>query len=88
MITNVEAEPNGDGGRIAELLRRQVTAPVRFTEMIERLVSLGTTRLLEVGPGRVLTGLTARIAPSLERSNLASWDELSAAAAFVAGADR
>ena len=32
MVGNVEAEPNDDGARVAELLRRQVTAPVRFVE--------------------------------------------------------
>ena len=61
VVTNVEAEPNGDAAQIPELLERQVTAPVRFTEMVEKLAELGVDRFLEVGPGRVLTGLVARI---------------------------
>lgn len=85
VVTNVEASPNREAGRIPELLVRQVTAPVRFTESVARLVELGVTRVLEVGPGRVLTGLVARIAPELERASLGSAGDLEAAARFVTG---
>jgi len=86
VVCNVEAAPVQSGSRFPALLERQVTAPVRFTEMVERMVELGVRRVLEVGPGRVLTGLVARIARGVERSNLSSWSELPAAAAFAAGA--
>ncbi|MEE9607938.1 MAG: ACP S-malonyltransferase [Myxococcota bacterium] len=86
VVTNVEAEPNGDGARLPELLARQMTAPVRFTDMVTRLVDLGVTRALEVGPGRVLSGLVARNARAVERAALGGWQELAAAASFVAGA--
>ena len=85
MVTNVEATPNHEGVRFRELLRSQVTAPVRFTEMVERMVDLGVTRFLEVGPGRVLTGMVARIARSVERANLGCCGDLAAAARFAAG---
>jgi [acyl-carrier-protein] S-malonyltransferase len=84
VVTNVEAEPNDDPTRTAELLRRQVTAPVRFTETVPRLVELGTTRILEIGPGRVLSGLVARIDRGLGRAALAGADELRDAEAFAA----
>lgn len=83
VVTNVEAAPNDDAQRIAGLLEAQVTAPVRFVEMVERMVALGVTRLLEVGPGRVLSGLVARIDRKLERASLGSAGDLDAAAAFV-----
>jgi [acyl-carrier-protein] S-malonyltransferase len=66
VITNVEAAPNQDPGRIAELLARQVTAPVRWEESVQRLAGLGIRRALEVGAGSVLAGLVKRIAPEIE----------------------
>jgi [acyl-carrier-protein] S-malonyltransferase len=66
VITNVEAAPNQDAGRIAELLARQVTAPVRWEESVQRLAGLGIRRALEVGAGSVLAGLVKRIAPEIE----------------------
>jgi len=48
VITNVDAEPNCEAARIPELLREQITAPVRFTDMIIRMKSLGVERFLEV----------------------------------------
>jgi [acyl-carrier-protein] S-malonyltransferase len=83
VVTNVEARVNADGSRIPELLRAQVTAPVRFTEMIREMARLGVTRVLEIGPGRVLTGLVRRIDPALLRGNLSVADELPEAARFA-----
>jgi len=83
VITNVEAQPNADPGRMAALLEAQVTAPVRFVETIERLVALGVTHVLEVGTGRVLSGLVARISRALERGGLASPADFEAAGRFA-----
>jgi [acyl-carrier-protein] S-malonyltransferase len=85
VVTNVEAEPNTDGSRVAALLREQVTAPVRFVEMVRRMQALGVTRLLEIGPGRVLGGLVARIDRRLARASLALLGELPEAERFAAG---
>lgn len=81
VVGNVEAEPCEDPARFAALLTRQVTAPVRFTESVRRLAALGVTRVLEVGPGRVLVGLVARIERGLERASAGSMDEVTALAA-------
>lgn len=86
IVTNVEAEPNSEGARFAELLRAQVTAPVRFAEMVQRMQSLGVTKLLEIGPGRVLSGLIGRIDRSLARANFSVLADLPAAEKFVAAA--
>ena len=85
VVTNVEARANAEGARIPELLRAQVTEPVRFTEMIRAMARLGVTRVLEIGPGRVLAGLVRRIDPALARANLSVADELPEAARFAAG---
>ncbi len=66
VMTNVEATPNQDAGRIRELLTRQVTAPVRWEESVQKLAAMGVTRAHEVGAGNVLAGLVKRIAPSIE----------------------
>jgi [acyl-carrier-protein] S-malonyltransferase len=86
VVTNVEARSNLHGSRVAELLERQVTAPVRFVEMVQHLAEQGVTRVLEVGPGRVLTGLVRRIDRGIERGNCSVLDEVAQAAAFAAGA--
>jgi [acyl-carrier-protein] S-malonyltransferase len=57
VVTNVEASPNNDPGRIRELLTRQVTAPVRWNDSVKWMVSQGVTRFIELGPGNVLAGL-------------------------------
>ena len=84
VITNVEATPCADAGRLSELLRQQVTAPVRFTEMVGAMAELGVKRVLEVGPGRVLSGLVARVTRDFERANLSNCDGLDPAAEFAA----
>lgn len=63
LVTNVDAEPLTAGARIVETLVRQVTAPVRWEEVVQRLVKEGVTAFVEVGPGKVLSGLIRRIAP-------------------------
>lgn len=83
IITNVEAEPNSDAARMPELLRKQVTAPVRFTDMIVRMGALGVDQFLEIGPGRVLSGLIARIDRRARRANFSSLADLDGVRDFV-----
>jgi [acyl-carrier-protein] S-malonyltransferase len=85
VVTNVEAEPNRDAARIPGLLRAQVTAPVRFTDMISRMKGLGVEQFLEVGPGRVLTGLVARIERRARRAHFSGLAELDEVREFVTG---
>jgi [acyl-carrier-protein] S-malonyltransferase len=61
VITNVEAIPNQDASRVRELLVRQVSAPVRWQETITCMVDLGVERYIEIGPGKVLSGLVKRM---------------------------
>ena len=83
VVANVDARPNRRADRIRELLRRQVTEPVRFVEMIRTLRELGVTHVLEVGPGRVLSGLAGRIDRDLARASVSSAAGLAGAAAFA-----
>jgi [acyl-carrier-protein] S-malonyltransferase len=70
VVTNVEARPNADAARIVPLLLAQVTAPVRWTECVEELVRQGVTRVVEVGPRNVLSGLVRRIDKGVEVWNV------------------
>ncbi len=70
VISNVEAAPVADSSVLAGLLARQLTSPVRWVEIIKRMKKEGVTRIIEVGPGRVLTGLIKRIEPEMETFNL------------------
>ncbi len=83
VITNVEAEPNVEAARIPGLLCKQVTAPVRFADMIARMKSLGVDGFLEVGPGRVLSGLIARIERRARRANFSSLESLEGVRDFL-----
>ena len=70
VVTNVEARPNTDAARVVPLLLEQVSAPVRWLETIRFLHGAGVTRMVELGPGRVLSGLVKRIAKDVEVLNV------------------
>jgi [acyl-carrier-protein] S-malonyltransferase len=83
VISNVTAAPYRTADEARGLLREQVCAPVRWSESVRALVSLGARLELEVGPGSVLTGLAARIAPELARASVEGADDVAAAVARV-----
>ena len=61
VYTNVDAAPVSDGAQAREALVRQVASPVRWHELVERMVADGIDTFVEVGPGKVLAGLVRRI---------------------------
>src|SRR5256885_16286192 len=61
VIANATAEPNTDPARIVPLLLTQVTAPVRWVETIQKMTLNGVDTVIELGPGKVLSGLARRI---------------------------
>ncbi|WP_408889861.1 ACP S-malonyltransferase [Myxococcus faecalis] len=70
VVTNVEARPNQDASRVVPLLLEQVSAPVRWIECVEALKAEGVTRVVELGPGKVLCGLVKRITKDIETFNV------------------
>ncbi len=66
IITNVDARPETGTGPLRHALERQVTAPVRWAETIDRMREMGADHLLEIGPGTVLGGLARKIDPKLK----------------------
>ncbi|NVN99182.1 MAG: ACP S-malonyltransferase [Geobacteraceae bacterium] len=70
VISNVEAKANQDPGRVRELLVAQVSAPVKWDSSVREMVSLGVTSFLEIGPGKVLSGLVKRIDKEVSTANI------------------
>ncbi|MDT8441287.1 MAG: ACP S-malonyltransferase [Desulfuromonadales bacterium] len=70
VVSNVEARPNQDAGRVRDLLVTQVSAPVRWEESMQTLLDLGADRFVEIGPGKVLAGLIKRMAREASVQNV------------------
>ena len=66
---NVDALPHISPSKIKANLIAQLTAPVRWTQIVERMVADGITSFAEVGPGTVLQGLISKISPGVEVEN-------------------
>ena len=66
LFDNVSAEAVQEGGSLSELLVKQVAGRVRWRESIEKMAESGVTATIEIGAGKVLTGLSKRICPALE----------------------
>ncbi|SPZ43686.1 Malonyl CoA-acyl carrier protein transacylase [Plesiomonas shigelloides] len=65
VINNVDVVAESDADAIRSALVRQLYSPVRWTETVESMSAQGVAHLLEMGPGKVLTGLTKRIVDSM-----------------------
>jgi len=70
LVNNVDAEQTTSGDEAREALIRQVTLPVRWEESIRELIEQGVNTFVEVGPGRVLTGLLRQIDRSIHVFNV------------------
>lgn len=69
---NVNAKPTTDPETIRDLLKQQLTAPVRWTQTIQQMAADGAASMLEIGPGKVLQGLVKRIAPEVAAESRSS----------------
>ena len=70
VVHNVTARPANNVAEIKDLLVRQVTSSVRWTESMQWLIAQGFTRFIEFGPGNVLSGLMRRINRDVEMLNV------------------
>ena len=66
VLNNVDVKAETDAVAIRNALVRQLYSPVRWTETVEKMAQNGVAVLVEVGPGKVLNGLTKRIVDSLQ----------------------
>jgi [acyl-carrier-protein] S-malonyltransferase len=79
LVTNVDAEAITSGEEARAALVRQVCQPVRWEESVREMIRLGVTFFLEVGPGRVLSGLVRQIDRSVRVANAEDEESLTAA---------
>lgn len=82
IIQNVDVALRRDGAGIQAALIQQLHQPVRWVETINKIQSLGVTRVIECGPGKVLTGLIKRIDRTLETQAVYDPPSLDAALAL------
>lgn len=81
IVANVDARENADPRAAREALKAQVTAPVLWADSIARLLELGVEIFVEVGPGRVLSGLVKRAARGARVLSVGTAEELATVAA-------
>ncbi len=78
LVTNVDADTIHTGDEAREALIRQVSMPVRWEESVRLLIDEGVTTFVEVGPGKVLTGLLRQIERSVAALNVEDEKSLTA----------
>jgi [acyl-carrier-protein] S-malonyltransferase len=66
VVNNADVSIETEPARIKDALVRQAASPVRWVETIRRMVDSGVTHIVECGPGKVLAGMTKRIAPGVK----------------------
>lgn len=76
VIANVDAEYHGGAEDMRSSLTRQVTQPVLWQKCIERMIADGVARFVEIGPGRVLTGLMRKINRAIPCVNIGASEAL------------
>jgi [acyl-carrier-protein] S-malonyltransferase len=81
VVANVDAEPKREARAVVDALVRQVSAPVRWEDVVRRLASEGVTTYVEVGPGDVLGGLVKKIHKDARVTHFGSPGDLEAVVA-------
>ena len=86
VYVNVDAEPVTNAGAAKDALVRQVSRPVLWEQSVRKMIDEGVTLFVEVGPGRVLSGLLARIDKGAGRVSVQGPSDFDAAKAAIADA--
>ena len=76
VVSNVTAKEYTENNQIKKLLVQQIESPVRWRESIEYMVANGTTTFVEIGPGKVLSGLIKRINKDVKVLNIESVEDI------------
>ena len=76
IVSNVTAEPSHDPKILRKLLIEQIEKPVRWRESIINMIKLGNKKFIEIGPGKVLSGLVKRIDRNVELIQVNNIDDL------------
>jgi [acyl-carrier-protein] S-malonyltransferase len=84
VVTNVDATAERDGGKLRDSLVRQVSQPVRWLDSVEFLINQGVQTFIEIGPGKVLSGLVRQIDRNVRCVNVEDESSLGAAREAIA----
>ena len=84
VVANVDAQPKTDAPSAIDALIRQVSSPVRWEDVVRRLVAEGATTFVEMGPGTVLAGLVRKIDGSVTVMSIENSQGLEKAVAALA----
>ena len=76
IVSNVTAEPSIDPYKIKNLLIEQIEKPVRWRESIINMINLGCDKFIEIGPGKVLSGLVKRIDKNVKLISINNIEDL------------
>ena len=76
IISNVTAKEEDDVNIIKPLLVNQITSRVRWRESVNYMIKKGVTDFIEIGPGKVLSGLVKKINRDVKVSNINSVDNI------------
>jgi [acyl-carrier-protein] S-malonyltransferase len=76
LVANVTAEPLYHADDVRREIVAQVVAPVRWIASVQRMVALGVETFVEIGPGKVLTGLIRRIVPGARLINVGTFADI------------
>lgn len=83
VVSNVTARPAGSVAEIKDLLVRQVTSSVRWSESMQWLIGQGFGRFIELGPGSVLAGLMKRIDKDVQMISISDCASLESAVGAI-----
>jgi [acyl-carrier-protein] S-malonyltransferase len=70
VVSNVDASPASDAGKIRDNLAKQITSSVLWDDSVRYMAAQGVTDFIEIGPGKVLKGLIRRIDKNLNACNI------------------
>ncbi len=79
VVSNVDGTANDDGGKVIDLLYRQMFSSVRWEGCVRNMVSRGVELFVEAGPQKVLTNLVKRITPDVPCLHVETMEEIEAA---------
>ena len=83
VVANVTAKANADAAQVSDLLVRQVDSAVQWERSVQLLAQGGVDKALEIGPGKVLTGLLKRIDKSIAVKQVGTPEDISSLTEFV-----
>ena len=76
LVSNVTAEPTKDSEKIKSLLIKQIYSKVRWRESIMFMIDKGVTEFIEIGPGKVLSGLVKRISDKVSSKSINTIEDI------------